>query len=662
MDDQWVTHDVEVAGVASEQVWERWLLTNGTGAYAMGTVAGVNTHRYHGLFIAAVQPPVERVMALNQMFERLELSDGEDGVYEPSTCLFRGSDGQRVFAPRGHEMLSRFRKGLGVEWHYELAGVRFVRQLYIHWKQQAVTLRYRIEGLAQDAKLFLHPMLTLRDFHGLMRFDDHDRFDIDGQGEHITVRAGQTAVTLNCPRGRFEASSDTWQDVYYPIDAERGQDDQEDYHLPGRFDVRLKADAGPQQVDLTVSLGRRPQSANADTGERATHLSMMAGHFGGGGRTRQMLVMAADDFVVDRRVGDDELSTILAGYPWFADWGRDTFIALPGLMLATGRFDEARATLRAFADAIQGGLVPNRFDDYDEAAAHFNSVDASLWFVHAAVEYVRESNDRDAWEDWLAASLVDIIDAFMAGTRFDIAMAADGLIAAGSPQTQLTWMDAATGGVVFTPRWGKAVEINALWHHGLVAVGKMIREEDESIANRYMNVAERAKQAFVNVFWDEAAGYLRDHVKRDEEGNEHADFSLRPNQIIAVSVEHSPLPGELAGRVVAMVRDHLLTPYGLRTLPVDDPNYHGRYTGGAFDRDRAYHQGTVWPWLIGPYAEAVLRAGNFEAAACDEARIVFEPLLRMMRAFVGRAQTLAAGTTSTLTRFATGPFLAGRVA
>jgi len=348
------------------------------------------------------------------------------------------------------------------------------------------------------------------------------------------------------------------------------------------------------------------------------------------GALHRALAIASDDFVVDRTVKGRSLSTILAGYPWFADWGRDTFIALPGLLIETGRFEEARGTLQVFAESIKDGLVPNRFDDYDDNAAHYNTVDASLWFVHAALRYVEVSGDRDSWNGWLSAACLNIMDSYIKGTGFDIRMAGDGLITAGNRSTQLTWMDAATGGVVFTPRHGKAVEINALWYAALTGLSTALKTDNKRIADHYDKLAARVKRSFAKTFWNEQLGCLADCVWTDEQGVDHRDDSIRPNQIFAVSLPDSPIPQTLQKQVLAAVKEKLLTPKGLRTLPQNHSAYHGRYTGNQFIRDEAYHQGTVWAWLIGPYVEGVLRAGRFSDAAKREAMDALKPLLDEM--------------------------------
>ncbi len=642
VDTQWRTHELHVGGDPKALAEPEWLITNGTGAFAMGTAAGINTRRYHGLLIAAARPPVGRIVALNQMLEELVFErDGAQQRLEFSACMFREPGGNDVIAPVGLTMLRRFERGLSVAWHYARGEFKFSRELYLHWKQQAATLRYTLRGtgrgdIRDKTVLRLSPMLTLRDFHELLHKDTAEPFNVkvSSKNDQVTVSRGDAAVTLACDDALFREEPRWWHNHHYPIETGRGLDDCEDHYLPGVFEVQL--DGGDEHVvTLTVALGEQRADASAgESKDRQVHLSAHAQHIGCGGganeRFKRALVVAADDFVVDRTVRGQKLASVIAGYPWFADWGRDTFVSLPGLLLTTGRFDEAKATLHAFAEAIRGGLVPNRFDDYDDTTAHYNTVDASLWFVHAAMQYLSESGDRASWDRWLSAACLKVIDAYLKGTDYDIKMAGDGLISAGSHSTQLTWMDGACDGTVFTPRPGKAVEINALWFNALIGMAELLDETDGATADHYRKLGKRVERAFIKVFWDAGRNCLNDHVCVDDHGNEHVDQSIRPNQIFVVSLPRSPLPLTKRKLVVKAVASGLLTPFGLRTLPPDDPHYHARYAGDRYHRDEAYHQGTVWPWLIGPYAEAVLRVGKFSDRAKREALDTITPLLETL--------------------------------
>ena len=665
IDRDWRTHDFAIDGNALELITQDWLLTNGTGAFSMGSVTGANQRRYHGLLVAATRPPVGRVVALNQMLEQLVLTlDGTEHKLEFTTCQFPGKTGGEpdAFAPAGHTMLRRFQKGLSVSWTYTWGKILFVREVFLHWQQQAATVRYLIKGLGSagnTAQLRLSPMVTLRDFHSLLHKDQAGHFTVDSHINGVTVKredgAGLPAnepvsVTFACDKAaRFDRTRNWLYNLVYRVETERGQDDREDNFIPGCFEIPLDPKQDEHIITLTVALGN--SAANPVDGlanARQNHLAPILKHLsetGGGGASvsaeiaamRKALTIAADDFVVGRTIKGRKLSTILAGYPWFADWGRDTFIALPGLLIETGRFAEARNTLAVFAESIRDGLVPNRFDDYDDNAAHYNTVDGSLWFIQAALRYVEVTKDQASWNDWLSAACQSIMEAYIKGTGYDIRMAGDGLITAGNANTQLTWMDAACGGVVFTPRFGKAVEINALWYAALTGMAAAIKKNNKPTSDHYLKLAARVKRAFAKNFWNDDLACLADVVWSDDQGVDHRDDSLRPNQIFAVSLPDSPIPQTLQKKVLAAVKARLLTPKGLRSLSPEHPQYHPRYTGEQFKRDGGYHQGTVWGWLIGPYVEAVLRAGKFSAASRKEAMQALHPLLdEMMNEGIGQ--------------------------
>jgi predicted glycogen debranching enzyme len=322
--------------------------------------------------------------------------------------------------------------------------------------------------------------------------------------------------------------------------------------------------------------------------------------------------------------------TILAGYPWFADWGRDAMISLPGLLLTTGRYADARRVLAGFARHARDGIIPNCFDDKggggEGGGALYNPVDASLWFVHAACASLSASGDREGFRGRIRDACLDVIDAYKHGTT-NIRMDDDALIAAGDETTQLTWMDAKRDGVTFTPRHGKAVEINALWHHDLLALADAIEPDDAARADELRLLAGRVAESFRRVFWNEDKQCCFDAVSPDGT----CSGEIRPNQIFAVSLEHSPLDDEQQRGVVEAVRRCLLTRHGLRTLDPAEPGYHGRYEGSMFERDAAYHNGTVWPWLIGPYVEAVLRVGRFSVPAIEHAREALAPLIAYLQ-------------------------------
>lgn len=612
-----------------------WLLTNGTGGYAMGTALGVNTRRYHGLLVAAATPPVGRVVVLSQVVDELILH--ATGVHpeqrlDLSSLLFRsGEDTGLIHAPGGYASIERCDRGATVCWTYTFGPVRVVRELALNDLVPAATLRWHVSGWDGPATLRVTPLLPLRDFHALASGLEAGDYAVAGGGDSATVTRGDHTAALVAPGGRFEPHADLWRNAVYPRETFRGQDDHEDLFTPGRFVFDLPEGTGGG----TLAVRRvTPTPPPAPTAPRSVRLGAAAAQLDAAGVPHAAtLARAADDFVVRRRRGGQTLSTVIAGYPWFADWGRDTFIALPGLMLTTGRLKEAGRTLQAFAGALREGLVPNRFDDYDETLAHYNTVDGSMWFVHAALLYADAAGGADAADDiesWLLDAMRTVVDAHIRGTAAEghdgrpipIGVGDDGLIVAGDDHTQLTWMDAACGGQVFTPRPGRCVEINALWYSALTGLAQRLAPSDAEAAGVYEDLARRVGEGFRAAFEGGPAGGLIDHVRPD--GTPSAE--LRPNQMIACALERSPLtPAARAGAVVA-VREHLLTPVGLRTLSRDDPAYRPHYGGDQMSRDSAYHQGTVWPWPLGSYAEAVLRVGGFSSAARKEARAALEGL------------------------------------
>ncbi len=351
----------------------------------------------------------------------------------------------------------------------------------------------------------------------------------------------------------------------------------------------------------------------------------------------EVLCLTADAFISKRQIGNHQSSpdsshrtTILAGYPWFADWGRDAFISLPGLLLSTGRFDEAKSVLTTFAAAADKGMIPNRFDDRS-GTTYFNSVDASLWFINAAFKYLQATDDSNTFDKELMPTICWIIDSYHNGTRFDIHADTDGLITAGDCQTQLTWMDAKFGGVAFTPRCGKAVEVNALWYNALCLLSQYHpdpetdnTEQSLKSPKEYKKMANKVRSSFCKLFWNKTKGYLNDCILPDGT----VDDSLRPNQIFAVSLSFSPLSSSQQKSVVKIVQNHLLTPYGLRTLNIKNSRYKGKYTGPQQQRDEAYHQGTVWAFLLGPFVESYLKVNGFSRKSRKKAAEFIQPLLK----------------------------------
>jgi predicted glycogen debranching enzyme len=622
---------IETNGQLDPHIHQEWLLTNGLGGFASSTVVGCNTRRYHGLLVAATLPPVGRIMTINRVGEALILDGKTNELLELSVNQFR-----ERFHPLGEQYLRKFELNDVARWEYNVDGVRVVKELQILWLQNVAMLRYTIESdRPRPVQFSVQPFVGLRDFHCERHVHGSNMISRPGEAE-VEVREYDKAVFISADGGKFVSAPDWWYGHVYAVETERGLDDNEDLFTPGRFVldsngkaslilwIALESKAKP---DWNAELKRRraavtaactdPENIAAGPSAVCTTTSPVV----------QKLARAANDFIVFRRAPDGSDGTsVIAGYPWFADWGRDTMISLPGLLLTTGRFRQARQVLTVFAKYVSEGMIPNRFDDYTNEP-HYNTVDASLWFIHAVFEYLKTSGDQKTFDAALRPACKAIIDGYRKGTRFHIMMdPTDGLITQGDPTTQLTWMDAKTDGTVFTPRQGKAVEINALWYHALVLMGEKV-------------LAAKVKASFVQAFWINPFRGLYDVVDGTRK-----DAAVRPNQIFAVSLANSPLNQDQQHAVVELVRRELLTPAGLRTLSPADPGYHGRYAGGPYQRDAAYHNGMVWPWLIGPFLEAYLRVNGHSPESKEQARHWLVPLISRMNEFsIGQIHEICEG-------------------
>jgi predicted glycogen debranching enzyme len=605
-------YSIETYGELEPHLAQEWLLTNGMGSFASGTVVGCNTRRYHGLLCAATVPPVGRMMMLNRVAETLTPADA--GPIDLSVNVFEAG-----IMPRGDQYLRRFELDESVRWEYETDGIRLSKELVLVWQRNTSVLRYRIDPGNRTVELTLTPFVSMRDFH-VLRTKASDDLTTREIPRGVAISEGDATLNIRCDLigdgAEFRAEPDWWLKHKYPVEEERGLDFLEDLFKPGRFVLTVKK-------PTTLLLWGSTESIDGIDfdGEVARHAAAMAlssnekkpGMAAAVTDKQIHLARAAEDFIVARKRpdGGDGL-TIIAGYPWFADWGRDTMIALPGLLLTSGRFDEALGVLSVFAAYESEGMIPNRFDDYSNQP-HYNTVDASLWFIQAANEYARLSGDRAGYEKQLRPACEAILDGYRRGTRFNIKMdEADGLINQGDANTQLTWMDAKCGNIAFTPRQGKAVEINALWYHALRLCGRN-------------ELADRVAASFSKAFWINPYRGLADVVN---DGNR--DTSMRPNQIFAVSLEHSPLSSDQQRAVVEVVRRELLTPFGLRTLGPNERGYSPLFRGDQFHRDQAYHNGTIWPWLIGPFLWAYLRVNKRSQPAIEQARQWLTPLIESM--------------------------------
>ena len=601
-----------------------WILTTGHGGFAMGTALGTPRRKYHTLLNAPNTPPVDRVAMVNTLDETLVVGDERVELAGE-----RGADGS-IDPESAARFLERFEKTpTRCRWIYRVDGVEVVKELGVGWRRNVFCVRYAVRS-ESACRLEASPRVTLRDFHGVIEPGGAARVAFDAEAGGFACRAEGWGARVIADGARFEPGEVEPTTASYDLEASRGLPDVERLLCPGRFVLDAPAGGGSMRIAGALD-PEAPDAGLLDAPDgRGEALSVLAGSFAGGSEARAALaplVAASDDFLVERTVDGRALKTVIAGYPWFADWGRDTMISLPGLMISTGRLDDARACLETFARHVSRGMIPNRFDDYG-GDPHYNTVDASFWFLHAARELLDASGEADAIDGPILDACHEIIERTVEGTRYGIRVDPDdGLVSAGDETTQLTWMDAKRDGVVFTPRHGKAVEINALWRHGLVSIAEAIEDRDGARAARCRALAARVDESFLPRFADPETGGLYDCLRPDPAGGgETPSPDVRPNQVFAASLARGPLDRAARAGVVRVVRERLLTPMGLRTLAPGGPNYQARFEGPMMRRDNAYHNGTVWPWLIGHYAEAALRAGDFSAEARAEAAAAIRPL------------------------------------
>ncbi len=614
----------EITGDLPAAARREWLVTNGIGGYASGSVAGMCTRRYHGLLCAALKPPLERVMVLARLDEQVSLGDQ---AFALATNEWVGG----AIAPHGYTLLESFElEGATPLFTYALADALLQKRVWMARGANSTYVSYSLVRGNRPLRLRLTPIGGWRDHHGhIQGVKIQPAVQLAGNGARVTFQADASPYWLRADRGRFDVAPTWYWNFYHRVEAYRGLCTHEDLFSPGSFSAELEpGDSLTFIVTLHESAALDGAAALRDERARQARLVQRA-RLADQPAWIEQLVLAADQFIVDRL--SDEVpdgKSIIAGYPWFGDWGRDTMISLPGLTLSTGRPDVAATILRTFARYVDRGMLPNRFPDAG-AEPEYNTVDATLWYFNAmyqfdrylAVEKPPGAVDHDLVKD-LYPVLAEIVQWHVDGTRYGIEVdRQDGLLSAGEPGVQLTWMDAKINGWVITPRQGKAVEINALWYNALrimAVFAQALGKPDD--AARWTEMAERAAASFQARFWYQRGGYLYDVI----DGPDGDDPTLRPNQLLAVSLPHGPLSTKQARGVVDACASALLTSHGLRSLAPNHPDYVGQYGSDRWRRDSAYHQGTVWAWLIGPFVEAHYKVyGDAEAA-----RSFLRPLAR----------------------------------
>ena len=601
----------EVTGDPAAAFRREWLVTNGLGGYASGSLMGPATRRYHGLLVPALAPPVERVLVVQGSLEWV--IDGGERI-----PLSTHEYGDGTVDPAGFVNVESFElDGALPVWRFAIADQIVERRVWMPLGRDATWITFKLARGERPLELELTALATWRDLHSLATpsvppgaevADGGLAVHFDGAAWTLTVASsGGTAASEP-----VAASVDRYRDFLHREETARGLDDRSDAFAVGTLRLSLRPgetagvllsvdpDSGRDLADGPDASLARVRARQVELLERADAVDAEP--------AIQQLVLAGDQFLVERRPA---ARTIIAGYHWFNDWGRDTMIALPGLALATGRADESAAILRSFAPHVRDGLLPNNFPDSGDADPAYNTVDASLWYVIAVGRHLDHTGDTGFVRELLPV-VRQIVDRHIAGTRFGIGMdPADGLLRAGEPGLQLTWMDAKIGEWVVTPRIGKPVEINALWFNALRYLSSWLADLGDPAAATYGDLADRVRSSFLARFLSADGDHLADVV----DGPDGDDRRLRPNQVFAISLPHPLIEGEAAARVLGSIERSLATSYGLRTLAPTDPDYRGDYGGDQAKRDSGYHQGPVWTWLAGAYVEAHLRIHGDVAAA-----------------------------------------------
>jgi predicted glycogen debranching enzyme len=592
-----------------------WLVTNGLGGYASGTVSGVITRRYHGLLIAALPAPLGRMVMLNHLTEQISLED------EETVPLAGREHVDRSLELHGAEYLTEFRLDAGLPvWRYQIGRVVLEKRVFMPHMQNTVFVTYRMISGGGMVRLEVAPSVHFRPHEAPVSATPQSRYQLTSQDDRYELSAGSDLPSLKLMMSggdpSFTMESKTIEDVLYRVEERRGYESSGTLWSPGHFSVDLvkgeEATLVASCEDWETATALRPHEALAAERERRRRLLAMADPHARLGPAAE-LVLAADQYIIvpAGRIQDaarahavgDEVRTVVAGYHWFTDWGRDTMISLEGLTLTTGRHLEAGYILRTFAHYVRNGLIPNMFPE-GEKEGLYHTADATLWYFHAIDRYIETTGDRETLR-LLLPTLHDIIDHHLRGTLFGIGVdPSDGLLMQGEEGLQLTWMDAKVDGWVVTPRRGKAVEINALWYNALRLMERWVREEEgEEAAEQLAEYAARVRRSFNQRYWYAEEGYLYDVV----DGVDGDDPACRPNQLFAISLRHPVLHRSRWESVLQVVLERLLTPVGLRSLAPDHPDFKPQYYGDLRTRDAAYHQGTVWGWLIGPFVDAWLK-------------------------------------------------------
>ncbi len=588
-------------------IQREWLMTNGIGGFSCSSIIGANSRRYHGLLTASLNPPVERFLALSNINESILIDNEEVHLYS-----FKTPD----FTANGQYHLENFQYDYIPEFNYRVGSMDIKKRICLIYGKNQVAIVYTINN-ARNSILRLTPLVNFRDYHHLSHYKSMNFLpSYSGRKMCVTPHNMKEKILLECSEGTVVEQPCYFFNMDYDYERERGMDSTEDHYIPGSYDIEL-LDGEHKTITMVCSLNESINSLNGEAIinqeiQRQNEISQNAK----GGMFLKALSLAGDKFIVQRKSTNSK--TIIAGYPWFTDWGRDTMIAFTGLTLSTNRLDDARDILYTFAQYEKYGLIPNVFPDGNNEPA-YNTVDAALWFFEAVYKYVKYSDDWEFVEKEIISVLKRIINSYKEGTIFNIKMDNDFLISAGDENTQLTWMDAKVGDWVVTPRHGKAVEINALWYNAAMVMAYLVKQIGGR-DNSYAKLAQGIKDSFIKLFWNDGEGCLYDVVNSNGK-----DADIRSNQILSVSLSFPVVDEYYAKSIVDTVHNKLYTAYGLRSLQQNDPNYRGIYLGGPLERDGAYHQGTVWTWPLGQFITAYARVYKDDNNLINNLKSFFTP-------------------------------------
>lgn len=575
-----------------------WIITNGLGGYASSTAILANTRRYHGLLIAKIKS--ERILLLSKLEEEII----SDKTYQLSTNRYPD-----IIYPHGYVYQKEFRLNFSPTFIYELDDIKIEKEIFMIYQKNSTVISYKIFS-PKKILLKIYPLINYRNYHSVTR-ENSWSFSQNIENNSLKIRPFENAqeLILYFNQANYKKTGYWYKNMEYDREKERGLNYQEDHYNPGYFEIECNKEneffiiAGTEEIkELNINSLKKKEE------ER---LNNIIKNSGAKDSFSKRLVLSSDSFIVDKP------KSIIAGYHWFYSWGRDTLISLPGILLTTKRFAEAKEILQNFAKFCNRGLIPNYFSDFDGKPS-YNTVDASLWFFNAVYQYFKYTQDKEFIKEILP-TLKEIISYYQKGTDFNIFMDKDGLIYSGTRDLQLTWMDAKIGNYVVTPRQGKAVEIQALWYNALMIMENLKLEN-------YGDLTKKVKKNFNEIFWNEKDSCLFDVIDKDMK-----DSAIRPNQILSISLPFKILNKDKWKKVIDKVYKELYTPYGLRSLSYNDVKFIPHYQGSQYERDSAYHQGTVWVWPLGHFIVAYLEEKKFSKSAKLSAKKFFTPFKKHLK-------------------------------